>query len=187
MYYVFSLGEFESGILHLCHYKEKKNISMTSATTLRPLYINTSRSGHCKSSSHICDIWQQRCHACNYKENQHITNNTPLAIKKGLLLFQPLIQVGRSYIIKGLVKHIVKKKKRWRKLGRAPHEVFLKKCVPHQLNSGWEIFQNLQLPGKIKGRSHKKNNQIIVHKIWNTTLFMWKSVLIQQLNDKFST
>ena len=32
---------------------------------------------------------------------------------------------------------------------RAPHELFLKKGVPLQFSSGWEIFQNLQLAWKI--------------------------------------
>ena len=45
---------------------------------------------------------------------------------------------------------------------RASPELFLKKGVPHQFSFGWDIFQN------------KKS-------------FLWKSVFIQQPNNKSST
>ena len=41
------------------------------------------------------------------------------------------------------------------------------------------FFQNKLLAGNMYGTPHK-NNWIIVHKIWNTTLFMWKIGFIHQ-------
>ena len=69
---------------------------------------------------------------------------------------------------------------------RASHELFLKKGVPHQFSSDWEIFQNDQLAGKMWGTSQLKN-QNLLHKIWNTTLFGWKITFTQQPNNKVTT
>ena len=59
--------------------------------------------------------------------------------------------------------------------GRALHELFLKKGVPYQFSSGWEIFS--KVPASWENlRNTSLKNSYMVHKIRNTTLFMRKIV-----------
>ena len=57
---------------------------------------------------------------------------------------------------------------------------------PTSCSSKKVFLSNFHLAGKIWGTPHN-NNRIIVYKIWNTSLFIWEIVFIQQPNNKVCT
>ena len=68
---------------------------------------------------------------------------------------------------------------------RAPHVLFLKKGVPLHFSYGLEIFFKLAAGWEnMRNTSIKKSKY--ARKIWNNTLFTWKTTFTQQPNNEHS-